>query len=326
LEFVDIKCIFVLMLTILPHIKYLIRSNDCVIVPDFGAFISHTNHSFVKDGILFAPCRQLGFNEALRHNDGLIANSLMRKCGISYDKAMRIVAEDVNALKVQLRETGEAYLDGIGKFVLSEDNLLSFTSLQNMMLVSGSDFFGLSDMRLPSLDSMDDDEDNAAAHRKEFIYFPVRRSFFRVAASIIVLVAMAFVLSTPIRIDNHPDYAGFKSVAGASDTVAVEKADMAAVKDTTVAVIENSKLQKLSVEKSEANYYAVVATFKSERQAKLFVQQSSIDSLEINNDGGLYRVFAFSGESYDDVRERMEESSLLKTVPDAWIYKKRING
>ena len=74
------------MLTILPHIEYLIRNNDCVIVPGFGAFISHiVPASLGEDGLLTAPCRLLGFNEALQHNDGLLANSLMRKSGVSYD-------------------------------------------------------------------------------------------------------------------------------------------------------------------------------------------------------------------------------------------------
>lgn len=315
--------IFVLMLTILPHIEYLIRSNDCVIVPGFGAFISHTvPASLGEDGLLTAPCRLLGFNEALQHNDGLLANSLMRKSGVSYDKAVRMISGDVEALKLQLKEAGEAYMEGIGRFTLSEDNLLTFEPLENRSALVAGDFFGLDDLRLKSVDSLAQEE-NAVEHKPDFVYLPINRNFFKIAASIIVLIAMSFVLTTPISVDKQPDYAGFKSavkvmadssVVSISAVEAAERADSAVVKKAAV-------VNDAPVVVAEDAYYVVVATFKSRKQAEAYIAGSPLEGLEINDGGGLYRVYAFSGATYGAAKEKMDSSSVLDVVPDAWIYK-----
>lgn len=316
------------MLTIIPHIEYLIRGNDCVIVPGFGAFIAHVSPSFVKDGVLVAPCRSVGFNEALQHNDGLLAHSIMRKMRISYDRAMRIIADDVAALKLQLRDAGEADIKGVGRFILSEDNLLMFEPLEGGAASAGNMFFGLSDVTLLPIGELDAVEDEKEEHgMAEFFYLPVSRNFFKIAASVIVLVAMAFVLSTPISVGDHPDYAGFKS---ADKVAAVTRDSVTAVATSvvdSVPVVEDKAQEVEIVDNNDApGYYAVVATFKSRRQAKAYIGQSSLQDLKINSTGGLYRVYAISGSSYDEVRTQMVESSLLDDVPDAWIYKDRQNG
>ena len=79
------------MLTIVRHIEYLLEHNDCVVVPGFGAFIGNIQ-SAKEDttGQLLPPCRVLGFNNAITHNDGVLANSIMRRDGVSYEKAVSI--------------------------------------------------------------------------------------------------------------------------------------------------------------------------------------------------------------------------------------------
>lgn len=317
------------MLTILPHIEYLLRDNDCVIVPGFGAFISHRSSAVVENGMLIGPKRLLGFNEALQHNDGLLVNSIMRKAGISYDRAIRVISDDVAALKMQLIESGEAYLEGIGRLLLSEDNLLSFEPLESSS-VDGC-FFGLQSLRLSLVDDVVAENDTVKEHKPELIYLPVSRNIFKIAASIIVLVAMAFVLSTPISLDDDPDYAGFVSsksanispepiVSNSQKTVVVESDVAQPDKD-----LEADDLSDIAVG-SDAVYYGVVATFKTRRQAELYMRQSSLPNLKINGSGSLYRVYAVSGNSYEKVLAMMEKESLFDVVPDAWIYKDKNNG
>ena len=77
------------MFCIIDHIEYLIQRHECVVIPNWGAFIVHTQQSsFDADNErITVPCRSLGFNPALTYNDGMLVSSIMRKEGVSYEKA-----------------------------------------------------------------------------------------------------------------------------------------------------------------------------------------------------------------------------------------------
>ena len=61
------------------HIEALLLENDCVIIPDFGGFITYyTPASYVEDEHTFSPpVRSIGFNPQLKLNDGLLVQTYM---------------------------------------------------------------------------------------------------------------------------------------------------------------------------------------------------------------------------------------------------------
>ena len=79
------------------YIKDLLYRYDCVIVPDFGGFvtkrisakINETTHQF------FPPSKQLSFNRNLNNNDGLLANYIASVENISFEKASNAIALSV---------------------------------------------------------------------------------------------------------------------------------------------------------------------------------------------------------------------------------------
>ena len=72
---------FCMMFSIIEHIEYLITCHDCVVVPGWGAFIANYDASTydATKNVMARPRRSIGFNASVSHNDGLLAQSLMRR-------------------------------------------------------------------------------------------------------------------------------------------------------------------------------------------------------------------------------------------------------
>ena len=70
------------------YIKDLLYRYDCVIVPDFGGFISNKISAKINEQshTFYPPSKQLGFNHHLTHNDGLLANYVASAENISFEK------------------------------------------------------------------------------------------------------------------------------------------------------------------------------------------------------------------------------------------------
>ena len=337
-------CIFVSlseMMTIISHIEYLIKEHECVIIPGFGAFISYYTPSYVTEqGALIPPKLLYGFNAAIKHNDGLLANSIMRKNGISYDEAVDIIDGDVRIIKSQLDDSNEFIFGEIGVFSNAESGVLFEPN--ERISYSKSSMFGLRDIQLSEVGKQQQLSD--ASEKKDVVYISLRKDFFRIAASIIVLVVLAFALSTPIALDDAPDYAGVKFVAESQKTVVEQpmKSDVKAGRQTSVDTLnttvskkkesavspESESHSELAVSPDNYKYYLVIATFRTKKQAELYVKQSAAESdLEakvLDNGGSLYRVYVAAGNSYDSLSTKLDD--IYGTNPDAWIYKNTRRG
>ena len=67
------------------HIEILLLSNDCVIIPDLGGFMTHYIDAKYdeEDGLFLPPLRSLGFNPQLTINDSMLALSYVEAYDIS---------------------------------------------------------------------------------------------------------------------------------------------------------------------------------------------------------------------------------------------------
>ena len=95
----------------------LLKDNECVIVPDFGAFISkrhsatidYANHRFMP------PYKELVFNNKLTNNDDLLVNFISQKENISNEEALAKIKNFVNQSAAILEVNFELDLEGLGK-------------------------------------------------------------------------------------------------------------------------------------------------------------------------------------------------------------------
>lgn len=116
------------MIALVRHIESLLLKHDCVIVPDFGGFVTQQVAArFVEDeGLFLPPYRSVGFNGCLKLNDGLLAQSYMNAYGIGYLEALQQIAAAVAEVKAELHATGSFELGGIGVFTLTLSGMYEF--------------------------------------------------------------------------------------------------------------------------------------------------------------------------------------------------------
>ena len=85
------------MMAIANYLKDLLYRYDCVIVPNFGGFITNTTSAHIhrSSHTFYPPSKQVGFNVNLSHNDGLLANYIAKLENISFDQANTQISETV---------------------------------------------------------------------------------------------------------------------------------------------------------------------------------------------------------------------------------------
>ena len=132
------------MIELQRHIEILLLANDCVIVPDFGGFITHNIPARydASDKSFLPPLRTLGFNPQLRMNDSVLAQSYVEAYDISYPEALRRIENEVAELKHQLEEEGHYTLDDLGELTVNQEGNYEFSPCESGIL--SPDLYGLS--------------------------------------------------------------------------------------------------------------------------------------------------------------------------------------
>ena len=71
------------------HIFNLLQEHDCVIVPNFGAFVARNISAKIsRDGSrIYPPNKEITFNKSLIKSDGLLINRISSDENISYEMA-----------------------------------------------------------------------------------------------------------------------------------------------------------------------------------------------------------------------------------------------
>lgn len=150
----DFCIIFAVVKEFARHIEVLLLDNDCVIVPGFGGFVAHRESSRrVEDEHLFLPpYRTIGFNPAMKLNDGLLVQSYMVAYDASYPDAVRLVESKVQELEQILQTDGEYELHGIGKLRQNIEGQYSFLPLESGIL--SPVLYGFSSFELLTLEEI----------------------------------------------------------------------------------------------------------------------------------------------------------------------------
>ena len=117
------------MIDITKHIHELLYRHDCVILPGFGGFILHDRNAGydASSGMFLPPARELSFNGLLTSDDGLLVSTVAEREGIVYDKGKTIVEEFILSLRKSMEKGEAAVIEGVGKFVMSEEKKWVFT-------------------------------------------------------------------------------------------------------------------------------------------------------------------------------------------------------
>ncbi len=111
------------------YLKKLLYQYDCIVVPELGAFLTHYQSAVYTEtsGLYLPPRKRVAFNEALRFDDGILANYIMLHEPVTREGAQRLVSSFVSDLRMQVEATGRFELEGIGTFTQNEESRLQFS-------------------------------------------------------------------------------------------------------------------------------------------------------------------------------------------------------
>lgn len=131
-------------------IQNLLHTEPCVIIPDFGGFVTHHKESEIDNitKTIKPAYKKLAFNAALTANDGILANFLKNKYQISFQEAMGHMHNFVLTIRETLEEKRNADMTGIGSFYLNADQKLLFIPYHNVLF--SKENYGLPILRLRS--------------------------------------------------------------------------------------------------------------------------------------------------------------------------------
>lgn len=164
------SCVFVNFANVIElerHITKLLLTNDCVIVPDFGGFMTHHIDSVYDHDtrLFYPPLRTLGFNPQLKINDSLLVQSYVEVYDISYPEALTRIENDVTRLKAILEKYGEYELYGLGVIYLRKDGGYEFRPCEAGILTP--DYYGLSTFSANINNIIADNDDTVVKDSKE---------------------------------------------------------------------------------------------------------------------------------------------------------------
>lgn len=317
------------------HIEYLILRHDCVVIPGIGALIAHRKPAYIDEelGCIFPPRRSLSFNPEIIHNDGLLASSVARKEGITYDEALSIVTEQVREMQSIIQAQGEYALGRLGILTARDEDRSTYLFEPFNATNVSPELTGLTAVGMKPLSELTSESTQPEESKtKELYYVPVSRNIIQIAASIIVFLMLGFALSTPI-VDESANQASMAiTIKGPADiytpifdanpyiSLNIAYPDQ----DEACAVLTESPSAKASSDNgkrmnADDRYFLIVASLPSKALAEDYIRHhSESDSLGVLEVDGRFRVYAASGATYSEANSYNESGR----YPDAWVCKR----
>ncbi|MCY7353161.1 MAG: SPOR domain-containing protein [Cytophagaceae bacterium] len=110
------------------HIKNLLFEQDCVVIPDFGGFITNFHSSTVHEnsGSLVPPRKRIAFNEVLHSDDGLLSSFVAVNEGKSREEALTKIHSFAEHIRKELKLRKSFRFENLGVFTLNTEGKLVF--------------------------------------------------------------------------------------------------------------------------------------------------------------------------------------------------------
>jgi nucleoid DNA-binding protein len=293
---------------IFKDVAKLLHSNDCVIVPNFGAFVLKSKSAYIKKNEFFPPSKYVSFNAMLKDNDGLLAKHISGEKNISYKKSLKLISQEIISFKENLSKDLIIDTESLGIFELKEKETLVFNP--DFSINFDNKVFGLkSFVREPLLSKISEESKKNNQFSSNVL--------LKYAAIAIAIFGFSY-----FGYFNYNDYLNnekLKNIAIAQEKI---------LENVQSATFNLGELPPININvtapivKDNSMYYSVIAgAFRSKGNAEKHLNtligkgyQASYTSI---NPKGLYRV------AYARLKTRKEAAELISKIKtsgaDAWL-------
>lgn len=320
--------------------EYLLLRHDCVVVPGVGAFINvrHAAHFDVERQAWMPMRREVRFNAALSHDDGLLANSYARKNSVGYAEGRDLLMRDVKDLLRLLDEEREATLGHLGILSRGEEGTLLFSPQRSdVRMAELLGYFpapvvsSRSESAIPALESKPEssalelmtESDSLKAEMsprrekrfdtKRNYYIPVNKIFARTAACFMIVVAVAAWVLLSLRPDAATDKASM--VPPVETLIQTQKP----AEDAKTAMPEERPEE---IDTADAKYHLIVATFRTAAEAEKYISRHSDLGFDLKLLKGktMYRVSAADSDDSASLYSLCISPEFQGSFSQAWVW------
>ncbi len=292
------------MNTVQNHIKELLFEQDCVVIPEFGGFVTNFDCAKINETNLFIapPQKWLAFNALLKNDDGLLSNYIAQEENISREQANLQIKSFVEATKRYIQFDNSYFIEGLGTFSQNEENKIQFQPKTSINFFSES--FGLENLYLKKtatpqnelqvvqkpvvvsnntiqqVFASEDREPSAEIFEEEETNFGYRRNrFSKVLPVVYGLFGAAFLMSAIYFYDNQKvslsSMNPFKSSVSVQPPAPIKVAPVVAKIEEKVEALPVTKpfenepvTTKETITEVKKRFFIITGSFGSEQNAK----------------------------------------------------------
>ncbi|CAL2103786.1 SPOR domain-containing protein [Tenacibaculum sp. 190130A14a] len=304
-------------MTLANYINDLLYRYDCVIVPNFGGFVTNKIGAKVNNftHTMQPPKKQITFNTYLKHNDGLLANYVASSEKITFQQAVSKIQEEVTKWEEALKE-GSVEVSAVGTLSLNDENQITFEPNKQSNFLTES--FGLAEVTSPAVGRMQEvvaNEPTVVTTEEEDRKTIVIPMFAKRAVAAAVVLGVGYLGWN--MINNNLEQ---KEIA------AQNKAADKKIQSATFVIDNPLPTINLNVSKEETkNFHIIAGAFQLEENATNKVNQlkeAGFDAHVVGKNGlGLIQVAFASFSSREEARTELVQIKNLISK-DAWLLEK----
>ncbi|MDR2040780.1 MAG: SPOR domain-containing protein [Tannerella sp.] len=338
------------MLRITVHIERLLPVNDCVIIPEFGGFVlqSHPAVYVAEEHVFYPPHKEIVFNPALRHNDGLLSESYMQSYGMEFRDAQFSLKKDVQELKTELEEKGFISLGTTGSFRKGKEGGYLFQpGADSSVFVSNVNAYGLEKFHLPPFQAATVPQAAPASPVRpkpgngRVFYLPIHRAVVYAARTAVAVITLLLVMSIPVKeIDRTAYRAGFTLseimpeaampveppapfVPQPEETSVTPPSPAAPPETTTPSQTASPQQLQPTPAKQQKNYYLIIGSFRTETQAEKFLTTIPVSECKETGTvkyGEHVRVYAARYGNREEAEVYLSQLRTNGKFKNAWLF------
>ena len=307
-----------------PIIKELLVLHDCVIFPGLGGFVAQYASSTISDDNLTfkPPFKQILFNKNLTNNDGLLANSISKEWGISYEESVEKISSLLFKINNEIKTNKQYSFEGIG--ILYEVNgILNFKQQSENLLMES---FGLRSINMNDFLSHSSEGKIISIKSKSDVKQIIKN--WSVAAAVIVLLFYSAWIPLKTNLFNrdsdftYSDLNPFTfSKRGPSQEIKsnlVHKVPLSSENTVSKSLIKTKKEIKKPISISLNNktksfsYEVIIGSFEEEKNAKNLIKKLRKKSFKARQLPFFKQLFRVSAGKFSNKKNAVEYQKQIK--------------